>query len=72
MLKEYYLEIGVFIKQDANILSNHRLKDHEIKLLKGKQAFFVQNYKLLSEQETETIKKYINEHFEKSFIRPSL
>ena len=46
--KEYHLEIKVFIKQDANILPNHRPKDYKIELIKGKQAFFVRNYKLLS------------------------
>ena len=63
VLKEYYLEIKVFIKQDADILLNHRLKNHEIKLLKSKQAFFIRNYKLLFEQKTEIMKKYINKCF---------
>ena len=52
MPKKYHSEIKIFIKQDTNILSNHRLKNHKIKLLKGKQAFFIQNYKILSKQKT--------------------
>ena len=71
MPKEYYLEIEVFIKQDANILLNHKPEDYKIELFKGKQIFFVRNYKLLSKQEIEAIKKYINKHFEKDFIKPS-
>ena len=72
MPKEYYSEIDVFLKQDADILPNHRDENHKIELLKGKQASFIQNYKPLSEQETDAIKKYINEHLGKDFIRPSL
>ena len=39
--KKYYSEIEVFIKQNTDILLNHRPKNHEIELLKGKQALFV-------------------------------
>ena len=60
------------MKQDADILPNHRPEDHEIELIEGKQAPFVRNYKPLSEQETEAMKKYIDEHLGKGFIRPSL
>ena len=38
MSKKYYLEIKIFIKQDADILPNHRSKNHEIELFKGKQV----------------------------------
>ena len=72
MPKKYHLEIKVFIKQDANILLNHRSKDYKIELLKNKQAPFMRNYKSLSEQEIEAMKKYIDEHLKKGFIRPSL
>ena len=51
---------------------NHRSKNHKIKLVENKQAFFVWNYKLLLEQKIDAIKKYINKYFEKGFIRPSL
>ena len=70
--KEYHSKIEVFIKQNIDILLNHKLKNYEIELLESKQTFFMRNYKPLLEQEIETIKKYINKHFEKSFIRPSL
>ena len=59
------------MKQDTNILPNYRFENHKIKLLVNKQALFMQNYKSFSEQETDAIKKYIDEHFGKSFIRPS-
>ena len=70
--KEYNLETNVFFKQDTDILLDHRNENHEIKLLEGNQVPFVWNYKSLSEQETDAIKKYIDKHFEKNFIRPSL
>ena len=60
------------MKKNTNILPNNRRKNHKIELFKGKQAFFVQNYKLLFKQETKAIKKYINEYFGKGFIRPNL
>ena len=66
------MEIKAFMKQDANILPNHRSENYKIKLLKGKQALFMQNYKSLSEQKIEIMKKYINEHLGKSLFRPSL
>ena len=50
---------------------NHRPENHKIELLKDKQTSFVWNYKPLSKQETEAMKKYIDEHLEKSFIKSS-
>ena len=72
MPKEYNSEIDIFLKQNVNILPDHRGKDHKIDLLKNKQAFFVRNYKPLLKQKTDTMKKYIDEYLRKSFIRPSL
>ena len=48
MPKEYYSEIKIFIKQNTDILLNHRSKDYSIKLFKDKQALFIRNYKSLS------------------------
>ena len=61
-----------FLKQDAEILSDHKDEDHKIELLEGKQALFVRNFKLLLKQETDAIKKYIDKHLEKEFIRSNL
>ena len=36
VLKEHYLKIDVFLKQDANILSDHRPQNHKIELAKSK------------------------------------
>ena len=36
VLKEYYLEINMFLKQDADILLDNKDMDHKIKLLRGK------------------------------------
>ena len=56
--KEYHSEIKVFIKQDINILPNHRPKNHKIELFKGKQVPFMRNSKFLSEQKIEAIVTY--------------
>ena len=71
VLKEYHSEIDVFLKQDTDILPDHRDENHKIELLEGKQASFVRKYKPLSEQKIDAIKKYIDEHLGKGFIRPS-
>ena len=68
MLIKYYLKIKVFIKQDANILSNYRPENYKIKLLKDKQVFFVQNYKSLSKQKTNIMKKLIYKHLGKFLL----
>ena len=54
------------------MLPSYKSKNHEVKLFKGKQASFVQNYRLLLEQETDAIKIYINKYLEKNFVRPNL
>ena len=69
---EYHSIIDVFMKSNANIVAKHRAKwNHKIHLEKGKKAPFVRNYKPLFDQETAAIKKYIDKHLGKSFIRPS-
>ena len=69
---EYHSIINVFMKLNADIVAEHRAKwDHEIHLEKGQKAPFVRNYKPLSDQETAAMKKYIDEHLGKGFIRPS-
>ena len=60
------------MKQDTNILPNYRPEDYKIKLLKSKQAFFIWNYKPLSKQKTEIIKKYTDKYLKNDFIKPSL
>ena len=69
---EYHSIIKVFMKFNANIVAEHRAKwDHEIHLEESKKTLFVRNYKPLLDQETATMKKYIDEHLEKGFIWPS-
>ena len=69
---EYHSIINVFMKSNADIVAEHRDQwDHEIHLEEGKKAPFVRNYKPLSDQETAAMKKYIDEHLGKGFIRPS-
>ena len=70
---EYHLIIDVFMKLNADIMAEHRERwDHKIHLEKSKTAPYVRNYKPLTGQKTLTIKKSIDEHLGKRFIRPSL
>lgn len=69
--KKYHSEIEVFMKQDADQLPPHRPEDHEIKLIDGTTPPFARNYKPLSTQELEVVKKYLEENLAKGFIRPS-
>ena len=68
---EYHSMIEVFMKHKADELPEHRKEDHEINLMDGKEPPYVRNYKPMSEQELEAVKKYIDEHMGKEFIRPS-
>jgi transposase InsO family protein len=69
--KEYHGEIEVFMKREADKLPPHRQIDHEIHLEEGRSPPFVRNYKPMSTQELEAVKKYIDEHLGKGFIRSS-
>ena len=70
---EYHLIIEVFMKSNADIVIKHREKwDHKIHLEEKKKTPFVRNYKPLTDQETAAMKKYIDEHFGKNLIQPSL
>ena len=69
---EYHSIIEIFIKSNADKAAKHRAKwNHEIHLEEGKKTPFVRNYKPLSDQKTAAVKKYIDEHLRKGFIRPS-
>ena len=55
-----YSKIKIFIKQDADLLPPHRLEDYSIKLLKSSTPPFARNYKLMTTQKLEAVKKYLN------------
>ena len=66
---EYHAIIKVFMKFNANIVAKHRAKwDYEIHLAEGQKTLFIRNYKLLSDQKTSTMKKFIDKHLGKGFI----
>ena len=67
--KEYHGEIEVFMKREADKLPPHRQIDHEIHLEEGRSPPLVRNYKPMSTQELEAVKKYIDEHLGKGLIR---
>lgn len=73
VLLEYYSIIKVFMKFNADIVAEHQTDwDHKIHLEEGKKIPFMRNYKLLLDQKTAAMKKYIDKHLRKGFIWPSL
>ena len=69
MSKKYYLKIKIFIKQDANILSNYRFEDHKIELFNDKQISFIQNNKSLLKLKTDVMKNISTNTLEKALLR---
>ena len=59
------------MKKEADALLPHRPMDHEILLEEGKTPSFTRSYKPMSTQELDAVKKYIDEHLGKGFIRSS-
>ena len=57
--KKYHSVINIFMKCNADMLSEHQDKDHSIQLEEGKNLLFIQNYRPLSDQENNAIIKYI-------------
>ena len=47
--KEYHSIIDIFMKRNADMLPEHKDKDHIIQLEEGKSPPFVWNYRLLSD-----------------------
>lgn len=70
--KVYHGEIEVFMRAKADELASHRKENHEINLMPGSEPPFIKNYRPISEQKLAAVKKYLNEHLAKGFIRPRL
>jgi hypothetical protein len=69
---EYHYFLNVFSKKKTNILSSHKKHDHRIKFEKDYE--FDHEYASLynlSKEELQLMKKYLNEHLNKSFIESS-
>lgn len=69
VLDAYHCEIEVFMKPKVNKFAFHKKDDHEINLLSETKSSFVRKYWSMSEQKLIAVKKYLNEHLTKSFIR---
>ena len=59
MPKKYHSIIDIFIKCEADVLSEHQEEDHTIQLEEGRNSPFVQNYRPLSNQKNDAMIKYI-------------
>jgi hypothetical protein len=69
--EQYHSVLQVFMKDQANVLPPHRPEDHDIQLTEGSELPFARNYRPTNAPEAEVIKKYIDEHLGKGFIRSS-
>ena len=69
IFETYHCEIEVFMKTEIDKLAFHRKNDHEINLLSKIKSSFIRNYRSMSEQKLIAMKKYLNEHLIKNFIR---
>ena len=55
--KKYYSVINIFMKHNADRLSEHQEKDYIIWLEEGKSPPFIRNYRLLLDQKNNAIIK---------------
>ena len=69
VLEIYHNEIEMFNQVKVDELSPHRKKNHEINLIFEFESSFIKSYKSMSEQKLATVKKYLDEHLKKRFIR---
>jgi hypothetical protein len=65
---EYHENLKVFSRTKADKLPKHRPYDFKIKLKPGKQPSFSPLYGI-SRDELKCLRKYLNEHLAKDFIR---
>ena len=67
---EYHDFLNVFSRADSDILSLHRPYDHKIPLMEEKTLPWGPLYSM-SQDELKVLKKYLEEHLSKGFIRAS-
>ena len=72
ILKAYYSEIEIFMRDKANELASYRKENHEINLIFETKSSIIRNYKSLFEKKLKIVKHYVNEYFQKEFIKSSL
>ena len=70
LLKEYHQFLDVFSRQKADTLPVHQSYDHKIPLEDEKQPTFEALYSM-SQDELKVLRKYLNDHLFKGFIRAS-
>ncbi len=69
IFKKYHEKIEIFVRKNANKLTEHRKENHEINLKSKSETFYVRNYRFMSKSKLETIRHYLNEHLAKNFIK---
>jgi hypothetical protein len=71
MSAKYHDFLNVFSKKKIDVLSLHRKHDHRIELKEEKTHEYASLYNML-EDELLLIKKYLQEHLNKDFIKSSI
>ncbi len=67
---EYHEFVDVFLPKEADRLPPHRPFDHKIELKPGEDPPYYRN-RPMSARELEVVKKFLDEHLQKGFIRTS-
>ena len=67
---EYHEFIEVFLPKEAEKLPPHRPFDHKIELKPGEEPPYYRN-RPMSARELDVVKKYLDDHLQKGFSRPS-
>jgi hypothetical protein len=65
----YHNEIEMFMRIKVDELASHRKKDHEINLKLEIESSLIKNYRSMSNQELIAMRKYLEKHLTKDFIR---
>ena len=71
VLEEYHKFLDVFLKEASNTLSPHSKYDHQIRLLKNYKNYGNSSLSKMLEPKLQFVKKFLEEHFKKGFIKAS-
>ena len=69
--KKYYKFLDIFSKKTSDTLSPHSKYDHQIHLLEGYKDYGYSPFSKMSEPKLQFVKKFLEEHLKKGFIKAS-
>ena len=71
ILKEYYEFLDVFLKEASDVFSPYSKYNHQIHLLEGYKNHGHSFFSKMSEPKLQFVKKFLEEHLKKGFIKAS-